>query len=199
MSDYDDDTFFVMLARFTDLFVAHCNLALDPRKAKAASKRFAKQAADAVAQRDEAQAQRDAAKSEAAELVAKAHQEVEAIHIEAQRRLEAVEAAEQDLAQREQRIARLEAAWRNIGEPADVMSGFRAAEHTPLQKARLAHGRQPGKDLDPLSLSEPDAAADVAIDALIRRDVGDARSDAQGNAFAPSTLTRSTEHKRGAQ
>jgi hypothetical protein len=37
----------------------------------------------------------------------------------------------------------------------------------------------------------------VAIDALIKRDAGDERSDHLGNAFAPSSLTRSTEHKRG--
>jgi hypothetical protein len=79
------------------------------------------------------------------------------------------------------------------------MSGFRSPEFSPLQKARLAHGQQPGRDPDRLLFSEPDAAPDHGIDAYIRRDVGDARSDAQGNAFAPSTLTRSTEHKRGAQ
>jgi hypothetical protein len=105
--------------------------------------------------------------------------------------------ARDDLAQREQNITRLESTWRNLGEPQDVMSGFRSPEFSPLQKARMAHGRQPGKDLDPLLSSEPDGVPAAAIDALIRRDVGDERSDAQGNVFAPSTLTRSTEHKRG--
>jgi hypothetical protein len=140
-----------------------------------------------------------AVQAQAAAMVAKAESEVKAIYEDARRRLDAAEAAEQDVVQREKNIARLEAAWRNIGEPADVMSGFRSPEYSPLQKARRAHGQSPGKDPDILGFSEPDAAAAVPIDALIRRDVGDERSDAQGNAFAPSTLTRSTEHKRGAQ
>jgi hypothetical protein len=112
----------------------------------------------------------------------------------AQRRLDAAESAEQDLGERERRIQILEAAWRGLGEPADVMSGFRSPEYSPLQKARMAHGQPPGRDLDPL-FSEPDAEPDQRIDAYIGRDVGDERSDAQGNAFAPSTLTRSTSHK----
>jgi hypothetical protein len=55
----------------------------------------------------------------------------------------------------------------------------------------------PGRNVDPL-FSEPDAEPDHVIDAYIRRDVGDQRSDAQGNAFAPSSLTRDVSHKRGA-
>jgi hypothetical protein len=196
--DCDDETFLVMLARFSDLFVAHCNLALNPKKAKAVSKRFAKQITDAFAQRDEAFAQRDEARAQAAEAIAKAHKDVETIHAEARARLDAVATAEGELVEHEQKIARLEAAWRNLGEPETVLRGFQSPEFSPLQKARRAHGRPPGKDLDPLFSSEPDTAPAQAIDALIRRDVGDARSDAQGNVFAPSTLTRSTEHKRGA-
>jgi hypothetical protein len=107
--------------------------------------------------------------------------------------------ARDELAQREQKTARLEAAWRMLGEPADVMSGFRSPAYSPLQKARLAHGQPPGRDPD-LLFSEPDTAPDQRIDAYIRRDVGDERSDAQGNAFAPSTLHRDISHKRrGAQ
>jgi hypothetical protein len=139
-----------------------------------------------------------AARTQAAELVAKAESAVKAIHDEARRRLDAVESAEQELTEREPRIAQLEQSWRGLGEPADVMSGFRAAEYSPLQKARMAHGQPPGRDPDRLLFAEPDAAPDHVIDAYIRRDVGDERSDAQGNAFAPSSLTRSIEHKRGA-
>jgi hypothetical protein len=135
---------------------------------------------------------------QARELVARAEHDVAAIRDDAQRRLEAAAAAEQELVEREQKIARLEAAWRNIGEPQDVMSGFRSPEYSPLQKARISHGQQPGKDPDRLLFVEHDAASDQDIAAYIRRDVGGARSDSQGNAFAPSTLTRSTEHKRGA-
>jgi hypothetical protein len=147
----------------------------------------------------DAEAKLVAIEADAAAIVTRAENKVKAIHDEARQRLEAVESAEQELVEREQKIARLEAAWRYIGEPQDVMSGFRSPEFSPLQKARLAHGQQPGRDPDRLIFSEPDAAPDHGIDAYIRRDVGDERSDAQGNAFAPSTLTRSTEHKRGAQ
>jgi hypothetical protein len=134
---------------------------------------------------------------QANELVARAERDVAAIRDEAQRRLDAVVAHEQELATREHRIAALEATWRNLGEPADVLSGFRSPEFSPLQKARLAHGQPAGRNPDLLGLSH-DAEPTVAIDALIRRDVGDERSDHLGNPFAPSTLTRSTEHKRGA-
>jgi hypothetical protein len=143
------------------------------------------------------EAKRAAIEADAAAIVAKAQNTVKAIHDEARQRLDAAEAAEQELVEREQKIARLESAWRNLGEPQDVLSGFRSPEFSPLQKARMAHGQPPGKDPDRLLFSEP-AVAPAVADALIRRDVGDERSDAQGNRFAPSTLTRSTEHKRGA-
>jgi hypothetical protein len=139
-----------------------------------------------------------AARTQAAELVAKAEADVQTIRREASERLDAAATAEDELAEREQKIARLEAAWRFIGEPETVLRGFQSPEFSPLQKARLAHGQPAGKDHQ-LLFSEPDAAPGHSIDAYIRRDVGDERSDAQGNAFAPSTLTRSTGHKRGAQ
>ena len=146
----------------------------------------------------DAEAKRAAIEVDAAAIVAKAEGDVAAIRDEAQRRLEAAEAAEDELAEREQKIARLESYWRGLGEGPDVWSGLRSPEFSPLQKARMAAGREPGKDPDPLFLSEPDAAPTTAIDALIKRDVGDERSDQLGNAYSPSTLTRSTEHKRGA-
>jgi hypothetical protein len=145
----------------------------------------------------DAEAKVIAAEEHAAEIIAKAESDVKAIHEAAAQRLDAAATAEDELALREQKIARLEAAWRMLGEPADVMSGFRSPEYSPLQKARMAHGQQPGKGPDRLLFSEPDTAP-AAIDALIRHDVGDARSDHLGNRFADSTLTRSTEHKRGA-
>jgi hypothetical protein len=171
-----------------------CKLALTDKTKKARLRALAEidwQAADAVAARDEA-------RRETGEIVEAAQAEVKAIQADARQRLDAAATAEQELVERAQKIARLESAWRNIGEPADVMSGFRSPEFSPLQKARLAHGQQPGKDPDRLLFVEHDAASDQDIAAYIRRDVGDERSDAQGNAFAPSTLTRSTEHKRGA-
>jgi hypothetical protein len=136
--------------------------------------------------------------AQAAELVAKAESDVKAINDATQRRLEAATAAEDELVERERRITQLEQSWRGLGEPQDVLSGFRSPEFSPLQKARRAHGQPPGKDPDRL-FSEPDAEPDHVIDAYIRRDVGDERSDHQGNVFVPgSSLTRDLGHKRGA-
>jgi hypothetical protein len=180
------DRFAVAIIAFRDL--AH-NVKIKPAEIKKRAK-FERRLADS-------QAKLAVVEVQARELVARAERDVAAIRDEAQRRLDAAATAEQELEQREQKIARLESAWRFIGEPADVMSGFRAAEYSPLQKARMAHGQPAGKDVDVLGLSQH-AEPVAAIDALIKRDVGDERSDHLGNAFAPSSLTRSTEHKRGA-
>jgi hypothetical protein len=190
--DYDNEI--ERLSAMDDLFRASlglCQIAKNQTVATQLKKlrRVLRQVADA-------EAKVIAAEEHAAEIVAKAESEVAAIHDEAQRRLDAAVAHEQELATREHRITALEASWRMLGEPADVMSGFRSPEFSPLQKARMAYGQSAGKDVDVLGLSrEPEPTA--AIDALINRDVGDARTDHLGNAFAASTLTRSTEHKRG--
>ena len=188
----DDDDTPVPNDRFGDA-LALCHLAWNSQKTKQSLKKLCKLEKDIAA----ANTKLAAAEAKAAEIVAKAQSDVAAIHDEAQRRLEAAESAEEQIAQRERRIAQLEQSWRLLGEPADVMSGFRAPEHTPLQKARLAHGRQPGRDPD-VHFFTQDAEPVVAIDALIRRDVGTETTDAQGNAFAPSTLRRDLSHKRGA-
>jgi hypothetical protein len=146
----------------------------------------------------DAQAKLAAVEAQARELVARAERDVAAIRDEAQRRLEAAATAEDELVEREQKISRLESAWRNLGEPETVLRGFQSPEFSPLQKARLAHGQPAGRDVDVLGLSPQHAEPDVAIDALIKRDVGDARSDHLGNSFSASTLTRSVEHKRSA-
>jgi hypothetical protein len=41
----------------------------------------------------------------------------------------------------------LELAWKHLGEPADVQSGFRHPEFTPLQKAQRAFAQQPAAEL----------------------------------------------------
>jgi hypothetical protein len=196
MSDHDDDTAanYSMPDPFV-LAIELCRIASSPKTIAAALKRLRKLGRDIGT----AEQKLAAVQAQAAGIVEAAQTEVKAIREDAQRRLEAAATAEDELVEREQKIARLEAAWRFIGEPADVMSRFRSPEFSPLQKARVAHGQVPGKDPDRLLFSEPDAAPVEAIDALIRRDVGDERSDHLGNAFSPSTLTRSTEHKRGAQ
>jgi hypothetical protein len=210
MADYDDDTddtdiddigtpmvdpvaAAIALSDLADKLYKLYSLATNGKAQKARLRAFAKlnrQIADA-------EAKRAAIEADAAAIVAKAESDVKAIHDEAQRRLEAAATAEDELVEREQKIARLEAVWRNLGEPADVMSGFRSPEFSPLQKARLAHGQQPGRDPDRLLFSEPDAGPDQGIDAYIGRDVGDARSDHQGTPFVPgSTLTRDVSHKQ---
>src|SRR5262249_17920112 len=73
---------------------------------------------------------------------------------------------ESSLAEREQKLARQENAWRNLGEPETVLRGFQSPQYSPLQKARLAHGLPPGKNVDPLFFSEPDARPAMRIDAL---------------------------------
>jgi hypothetical protein len=113
----------------------------------------------------DAEAKLAAIEADAAEIVTKAENEVRSIHEDAQRRRDAAESAEQDLRERERRIQIFEADWRFVGEAADVISGRRSAEHSPLQKARMAHGLPPGKDPDPLFFSEPDAALAGQIDA----------------------------------
>jgi hypothetical protein len=204
MVDHDDDTDEHdadhgngNMADFLDLLanaiIAVRDLALNAKIKPAEIKKLAKlnrQFADSQVKLVDVERQ-------ANELVARAERDVAAIRDEAQRRLDAAAAAEQKLEAREHRIAALEAAWRMLGEPADVLSGFRSPEFSPLQKARLAHGLPAGRNPDLLGLPH-DAEPTAAIDALIRRDVGDERSDHLGNAFAASTLTRSTEHKRGA-
>jgi hypothetical protein len=142
----------------------------------------------------DAEVKRVAIEADAAAIVAKVESEVKAIRDEAQRQLEAAAAAEQELETREHRIAALEAAWRYLGEPADVMSGFRSPEYSPLQKARMAHGQPPGKDPDPLFFSEPDAAPAMRIDAMSDTH-DDPHADRQGTAFL-GELTRDVSHKR---
>jgi hypothetical protein len=57
-------------------------------------------------------------------------------------RRNAAYAAEGLIEEREQRIAKLEKAWRHLGEPDDVISGFRSPANTPLEKAQRAFTRQ---------------------------------------------------------
>ena len=191
--DYDNEI--ERLSAMDDLFRASlglCQIAKNKTVATQLKKlrRVLRQVADA-------EAKVIAAEEHAAEIVAKAESDVRAIHQAAAQRLEAAATAEDELAQREQKIARLESAWRLLGEPASVLSGFQAPELSPLQKARRAHGQPSGKDLDPLFFAEPDAAPAMRIDAM--SDVADdERADRHGQTFLGS-LTRSTEHKRGAQ
>src|SRR6516162_10021123 len=143
----------IALSDLADKLYKLYSLAINSKANKARLRAFAKlnrQIADA-------EAKRVAIEADAAAIVAKVESEVKAIREDVQRRLDAAAAAEQELEQREAKIARLENSWRNLGEPADVLSGFRSPEFSSLQKARLAVGQQPGKDPDRLIFSEPDA------------------------------------------
>ncbi|MFZ2082666.1 MAG: hypothetical protein WAV38_39620 [Xanthobacteraceae bacterium] len=141
-----------------------------------------------------AEAKLAAAEAAAAEIRAKAESDAKAIRDEAQQRLGAAESAEAELAQREQKNARLEAAWRYIGEPQDVLSGLRSPEFSPLQKARMAHGQPAGKDPDRL-FSEPDAAPAMPIDALSDTS-DDPAADRQGAPFLGGLSRDVSHHKR---
>ena len=132
--------------------------------------------------------------TEAAGIVEAAQAHAAAIHGEAQQRLEAVESAEQDLRERERRIQILEAAWRGLGEGPDVWSGLRSPEYSPLQKARMAAGRELGKDPDIYGFSQPAVAPAMRIDALSDTS-DDPRADRQGAPFL-GELTRDVTHKR---
>ena len=194
-NDHDDDgdqggsEIFLVLELLAEAIIAARDLVLNAKIKPAALKKLAKlnrQFADA-------QAGLVAVKAQAAEIVAKAQADVAAIHEEARRRLDAAAAAEQELAQREAKIARLENSWRNLGEPADVMSGFRSPEFSPLQKARMAHGRPPGKDVDVLGLAQ-DAEPDLRID-IVSDTHDDPNADRHGAPFL-GELTRDINHKR---
>ena len=135
-----------------------------------------------------------AATTRAAEIVAKAEAEVQTIRQEANERLASAETAEQDLAFRERKISILENAWRGLGEGPDVWSGLRSPEFSPLQKARMAAGQQPGRDPDVYGFSQPDAAPAMRIDALSDTS-DDPHADRQGAPFL-GELTRNVSHKR---
>jgi hypothetical protein len=166
------------------------SLATNSKANKARLRAFAKlnrQIADA-------EAKRVAIEADAAAIVTKAETEVKVIYAEVQQRLEAAATAEAELVEREQKIARLENAWRNLGEPQDVLAGFKSPQYSPLQKARLAHNEPPGKNVDPLFFSEPGAVPTMRIDALSDTH-DDPHADRQGAPFL-GELTRDTAHKR---
>src|SRR5262249_6260926 len=140
MSD-PDDTDTDLSSRITaalslcDLVTLLADLATNEKTYKARLRRLEK------LEKQVAGAERNlaAATTQAAAIVAKAESDVKAIRADAQRRLEAAAVAEGELVEREQKIARLENAWRGLREPADVLSGLRSPEFSPLQKARMAH------------------------------------------------------------
>jgi hypothetical protein len=173
-----------------DLSARFYDMAVNNKVYKAALKKLRR------LQRDIAAAEQKLSRlqPEAAGIVEAAQAQAVAIHDEARQRLDAAGVAEQEVAEREQKIARLEAAWRYFREPDDVISGFRSPEFSPLQKARLAAGQPPGKDPDRFLLSEPDAAPALPID-LLSDTSDDPRSDRQGAPFI-GELTRDVSHKR---
>jgi hypothetical protein len=86
----------------------------------------------------------------------------------------AVHAAEGLLAERERRHAELEKAWADIGEPPEVLSGFRDAEFSALHKAKRARGLL---DTDAqVGTSDTDDASDTAFRDSMPPDVSLARA-----------------------
>jgi hypothetical protein len=171
-SDEIEILIFRAMERFADAMIAWSN----PKNAKAEIRKFAKlkrEKADAAAELTSLRAQ-------AAGILEAAKTEAERIRNEACKEIEEEKA---DLEHREHMLrygerysAKLEAARR--AAPGGVISAY--DEHRIRTQ-----------------LAEEDAGG-INIAAVIRRDVGDERSDAQGNRFAKSTLTRSLDHKRGA-
>src|SRR5262249_15608415 len=135
------------------LAIELCKVAAKPATYAAAVKKLRKLGRDILA----AEQKLAAVQAEAAGIVDAARAKVKAMQDAAAARLEAAATAEAELVEREQKIARLESAWRNLGEPETVLRGFQSPQYSPLQKARLAHGLPPGKNVDPLFFSEPDA------------------------------------------
>jgi hypothetical protein len=98
---------------------------------------------EALVAADEAQKRLTAAQTEFEAFRTKVRLELEKERASLRKRRIAVEVGEGALVEREERIRRLEALWKPLGEPEEVRSGFREAELTPLQKARRAFGVLP--------------------------------------------------------
>jgi len=81
------------------------------------------------------------------------------------KRLAALDSREAALDERGARIAKLENAWKNLGEPDTVITGFQDAEHTALQKAQRAHAGLPIR-------SDPEFAATLPQNCTLSRDAG---------------------------
>jgi hypothetical protein len=106
---------------------------------------------------------------------AKDRAELEAERAAVQKRALAVAAREASVEARHQTIAKLERAWRNLGEPESVISGFQAPEFSAIEKARRAH--RGVVEHDDLAPSQAESPAGV-------------RFDRHGQAFpADTTLT----------
>jgi hypothetical protein len=87
-----------------------------------------------------AEARLAAREAAVADLEKATRTELEAERAAIEKRRVAVHGAEGVLDARAQFICKLEAAWANLGEPDDVISGFKSPEKSALQKARRAHG-----------------------------------------------------------
>jgi hypothetical protein len=91
--------------------------------------------------------------------------------------------AEASVERRREHIAKLEAAWKNLGEPDEVVRGFQSPQYSALEKAKRAHQGQPVTEPSPPS-------EDVVVQAGAKID-----EDPQGNKFpAHVSLTRTPEH-----
>jgi hypothetical protein len=165
-----------------------CRIAAKPATYAAAVKKLRKVGRDILV----AEKKLAAVQAEAAGIVDAAQAEVKAMQEAAAQRLDVAATVEHELVEREQKIARLENAWRNLGEPETVLRGFQSPQFSPLQKARMGHGLPPGKDPD-LLFSEPDAPPPMRIDALSDTS-DDPHADRQGAPFL-GELTRDVAHK----
>jgi len=114
-------------------------IATDPK----AVRRHLRQLHDALAAVSAGQAKLASEREQFTRYVAETTAELEQQRAAVQKRRLDVEAAEEGLNERHHQISNLEAAWRNLGEPDDVKSGFQSPEHSAIEKARRAFEGRP--------------------------------------------------------
>jgi hypothetical protein len=155
-------------------------LAIDPKMVK----RNLRSLHDALAATTAAQRQLESDRAEHDAQLAKDRAELAAERDVLMKRRLAVHQAEASLAERSERIGKLERAWRNLGEPDSVISGFQSPQYSGLEKARRAHRGEPITEPSPPS-GDAVARAGATID-----------EDPQGNKFPKHvslTMTRPPE------
>jgi hypothetical protein len=120
-----------------DIALHFIAVAADPREARKRLKGYY----EALTAADAAQKNLVAAQTEFALFEERTRRELTDRAASLRKRELKIAADEGALEQRHEDIARLESAWKNLGEPESVRSGFQSPEFTALQKARRAHGQ----------------------------------------------------------
>jgi hypothetical protein len=136
----DDEQIDALPAPPPDAFAAALALvavALDPKSTGARLRSLQAQQAAAA----KATAELTTARATFDQETAAARAELAADRADIEKRRLAVHAAEGSLTEREKRQTALEKLWHDIGEPNEVVNGFKDPERPALHKALRAHGR----------------------------------------------------------